>query len=148
MPRFEIGGRRSLMGTVSPPAGGLRSEGKKTGAGWPGIALLVLVAALLFTAARGYLKTKGKPSFADDRPPVAVPTMAASPISMNGWRDFRWGMSQAEVDEVIRLKKFGVEVRKNNDKGEPVIHLTGVSVGDFRLVPALHFGPRGLDFVF
>jgi hypothetical protein len=67
---------------------------------------------------------------------------------MNGWLEFRWGMSQAEVDQVIRLKKFGVAVRKNNDKGEPVIHLTGVSVGNFWLDPALHFGRRGLDFIF
>jgi hypothetical protein len=49
------------MGTVSPPPGSLGPRGKKTGAGWPAIVLVAVVAALLFTAARGYLKSQEKP---------------------------------------------------------------------------------------
>ncbi len=59
------------MGTVSPPPGSLGPEGKKTGGGWPAIALVAVVAALLFTAARGYLKSQEKPPA-----PVVQPTAA------------------------------------------------------------------------
>jgi hypothetical protein len=59
------------MGTVSPPPGSLGPKGKKTGVGWPAIALVAVVAALLFTAARGYLKSQEKPPV-----PVVQPTAA------------------------------------------------------------------------
>jgi hypothetical protein len=105
-----------------------------------GIVLLLV----LVTAVSAGCREDGEKTVTKTEAPAAP---AASPSAMNGWRDFRWGMSQAEVDEVIRLKKFVVEVRKNNNKGEPVIHLAPVSVGDSWLGPALHFGASGLDDV-
>jgi hypothetical protein len=129
------------MGTVSPPPGGLGSEGKKTVAGWPAIVLIAVVAALIFTAARGYLKAK-KPSFANDRPPVAAPTAAVSPISMNGWRDFRWGMSQAEAERTAQTAGFSITERKTNDRGEPVLALSGFTMSGVVLNPRLRFSPN------
>jgi hypothetical protein len=49
------------MGTVLPPPGSLGPEGKKTGTGWPAIVLVAVLAALILTAARGYLKSQEKP---------------------------------------------------------------------------------------
>jgi hypothetical protein len=62
------------MGTVSPPPGGLRPEVKKTGAEWPAIALVAVLAVLILTAARGYLKSEKKPPA-----PVVQPTAAPAP---------------------------------------------------------------------
>ena len=57
------------MGTVSPPPGSLGPEGKKTGTGWPAVALVAVMAVLILTAARGYLKSQKKPPV-----PVVQPT--------------------------------------------------------------------------
>jgi hypothetical protein len=130
------------MGTVSPPLGGMRSEGKKTGFGWPATVVVAVVAALLFTAAWGYIKTKGKRSFADDRPSVAAPTATVSPISMNGWRDFRWGMSQAEAERTAQASGFSITERKTNERGEPVLALSGFTMSGVVLNPRLRFSPN------
>jgi hypothetical protein len=74
------------MGTVSPPPGGLGSEGKKTGVGWPAIVLVAVLAALLFTAARGYLKSQEKPPAPAVQPTAVVtlvrptPALAPTPV--------------------------------------------------------------------
>ena len=130
------------MGSVLPPPGSLGPEGKKTRAGWPAIALVAVMAALMLTAARGYLKTKGKRSFADDRSPVATPTATVSPISMNGWRDFRWGMSQAEAERTAQASGFSITERKTNDRGEPVLALSGFTMSGVVLNPRLRFSPN------
>jgi hypothetical protein len=137
------------MGTVFTPSGSLGPGGKKTGSRWPAIVLVTVVAALALTAARGYLKTR-KPSVAGDGPPhvktgaSAAPTAptAPFPISMNGWRDFRWGMSQAEAERTAQALGLSITERKTNERGEPVLALSGFTMSGVALNPRLLFAPN------
>ena len=71
------------MGTVLPPPGSRRPEETKARAGWSGIVLVAVVAALILIAAKGYLKSQEKPPAPVVQPTAAVvyvqPTAAPVP---------------------------------------------------------------------
>jgi hypothetical protein len=88
-----------------------------------------------------------EPTVHSERPSSGGEPLAASvpsPTVPEGWRTLRWGMSQAEADEVIRKTRLVVTGRKENDDGEPLVNLDLVSVGELSLRPVLRFGPDKL----
>jgi hypothetical protein len=71
------------MGTLSPPPRVAEIRREEAGAGWPAIPLMAAVAALVLTAARGYLKSQKEPPAPVVQPTAAVvqvqPTAAPAP---------------------------------------------------------------------
>lgn len=107
------------MGTVSPPSRGPRSEGRKTGAGWPAIALVVVVAGLGLVGLRGFLKSRpATPARTAEAPsatlqgvvPAPLEDVASAQTVLDGY------LKAASMSDARKLFEFsGVE------EGHPIV---------------------------